>query len=391
MEGTTTILTKMDDEVAAFLSMPAGVAKNIQYYGSFNQRGITESNIVTDTPDGKIYYSWRVCKIKKNNQSFYLRAQDKVGFTVEPNGKMNIWYGKTIHNIVDLTSILTHLKIDWLTSNLYMTNFMTKTILGKIIVGKITNPEDLFKAVVKSNRLKCSHSLLRQVTTDINLSKIDILRASQIAEDLNHWLEYKKQLKDNVSIITQDMSDLEQQALILNKKINYRWSVKRVQEVHKEWTKLIMDEEMKTIEDVMIDDIHDLDVFTPKEYTLLKSKKEIFLEGKIMNHCIYTNYWNRIKDKRYLVYHIRKGEQEGTLGIHINLNDKTNSLSVDQIRSRHNASVTSDIVDEAKQFVSYLSKQIGNSLFFKNKRREYISGGGAFAAQHDDHFFMNPF
>lgn len=365
MEGTQTTLTKMEDDITEFLCMPPGIAKNIKYFnGGFNTRHVVESNIITDTPDGKIYYSQRICRIKKNKQAFYLKANNKVGFTVEPNGKISIWFGKNITHILELAIILKHLKIDWLINNLYMTNFITKTILGKIIIGKITNPEDLFKAIVKSNRLKCSPNLLREVATSTNFSKIDLVKASVIAEDLNHWLDYKKRITEEYNLNKQDMIDLETQALILEKKINYNWSNKRMQSMHTEWTKLIMDEEMKEMQDVTIEDIYTLDEFTPKEYTLLKTNKEVFLEGKMMNHCIYTNYWRRIYVKEYLVYHINKNGEEATLGININVNN----ITLDQIRSKHNSSVSAGIKEEAENFVKLLSKKVNSISFFKHTK-----------------------
>lgn len=356
----------MEDDVTAFLSMPPGVAKNIKYFnGGFNTRHVVESNIITNTPDGKIYYSQRICRIKKNKQAFYLKSNDKVGFTVEPNGKMSIWFGKNITHITEIGLIFKNLKIDWLpSSDLSVTNFITKTILGKIIVGKITNPEDLFKAIVKSNRLKCSPNLLRQVATSINFSKLDLMKAAVIAEDLNHWLEYKKRIHQDYTWNRQDMADLEDQALILEKKINYNWSTKRVQSMHTEWTKLIMAEEMKDMQDVTIEDIHTLDEFTPKEYTLLKTKKEVFLEGKIMNHCIYTNYWRRIYFKEYLVYHINKNGEEATLGINVSVND----IRLDQVRSKHNSCVSDDIKEEAENFVKLLSEKVTSISFFKDSK-----------------------
>jgi hypothetical protein len=37
-----------------------------------------------------------------------------------------------------------------------------------------------------------------------------------------------------------------------------------------------------------------------------------------MNHCLFTNYWNRIRNKTYLAYHIEVNGHESTLGMWFN-------------------------------------------------------------------------
>ena len=52
----------------------------------------------------------------------------------------------------------------------------------------------------------------------------------------------------------------------------------------------------------------------------LNTEKEVFLEGTNMHHCLYNCYWNRIKSKDYIAFHMSVPE-DCTFSFKV-LNDK---------------------------------------------------------------------
>ena len=42
---------------------------------------------------------------------------------------------------------------------------------------------------------------------------------------------------------------------------------------------------------------------------LLSTEREVFTEGMEMHHCVYTNYWHRIKEHKYLAFSFEAAER----------------------------------------------------------------------------------
>jgi len=241
---------------------------------------------------------------------------------------------------------------NWLNTSMYQ--FMTKTIVEKMLAGKITNNLDVIKEYVKVMRLKCSPALLLKlfITDDNRLSKTDFLREASVAKDINHLIEHLLNPNDQRGrIIFQDMV---KEAQILEKKIDYKWSHSRLVEEHKAWTEQIMQIEIDTLDNTTIPDIERFDRYTPDNFKLLKTQKEVFYEGKTMKHCVYTAYWPSIKNGSYLAYHIEQNGEEATLGVNV-YEDK---IVYNQCYSRYNGNISSALKLTVMQFVENLNEQV---------------------------------
>jgi hypothetical protein len=340
-------------EFADFMAMPDGLAKNVHYYNNIQGRNFSEASITKK--DGCIYYAANVFKVVKSTKSsYYVKRVTKDGFTIDQKGKLNVWFNKSIFQIPHMVDVFKYFNFNWFSEKLYP--FVTKGIFEKMIAGKITNNTDVCKAYIKVMRLNCSPSLFLQLFTgDSMISKADFLRQTSVAKDVNHFIEYimsttKENSRDKYHIL----QDMIKEAQILEKKIDFTWSLNRVKEEHKKWTEEIMQVEIDGLDDQVIPNIERFDRYTPKQFKLLKTQKEVFYEGRMMKHCVYTAYWNTIKNNNYLAYHVEFNGEEATLGVYI---DK-DCIRYNQCYTRYNGAISNTMSTLVKQFVEELNEQV---------------------------------
>jgi hypothetical protein len=259
-----------------------------------------------------------------------------------------VWFGKNIFEIPGIIQVFKHMNLNWLNTKLMP--YVTKGIAEKLLNGKITNNMELVKAYIKVMRLNCSPKLLYNTIEAGNYNKQVVLLMMSVAKDQNHFLEYCVSV-DPEKQTSYFLMDLVKQAQILDKKIDYTWSSKRLHEEHQAWTKEIMEVEVRDMEDVVAKHTLNFTEFTRPGFTLLTTKKEIFAEGKSMNHCLYTNYWSSINNGNYLAYHIDFFGEQATLGCYI-----SDGISFNQCYGYANQAVSGDLKAYATKFVEELNQ-----------------------------------
>ena len=329
-----------DVELKDFISMENGTAKNILYYRTLINRKFTESNICKK--DGKIYYSVVDLGVKKSKYSYYITKANKNGFTIDEKGKLTVWYNKNIFQIPYIVDVFSYFNFNWLSEKLYP--YVTKGIFEKMIAGKITNNTEVIKAYFKAMHINASPALFIKLIESSGIAKQEFLRTAAVAKDVNHYMDY-----DRVHIL----HDMIQEALVLDEKIDFKWSTNRLREVHKEWTEKIMEAEINTTDDNVLEHVAKFDKYTPEGFKLLKTQREVFYEGSNMKHCVYTAYWESIKRGSYLAYHVTLGEEEATLGVNIYGED----IVYNQCYTRYNQGVSVNMQVKVKAFVEELNEQ----------------------------------
>lgn len=347
-----TILLDIPQNVKDFIAMPDGIYKNI-CFKNFKGNSWNECNVVEK--EGKLFYSSCNITIRCNKGKYWLSPKDKKGFTFDGK-KVNVWFGGSVDKLEYFHLLFTHLKKEWVNKD-YLYTYITKSSLEKILKGAITNPIDLLKHFLKYTRIKASPQILYNVIKDKLIFKQRFLRAAYTAKNVNHLLEAHL---NNIPFAEHILSDCIEQCHILGKQIDFKWSAKRLQEEHTKWTKEIMSYEIKAMEDEIIPN-HHLIINIPAEFELLSTKKRIFEEGKIMNHCLYTNYYNSIKNNAYLAFHVSFQGEEATLGIRWN----TDNILFDQLYTYYNKSVS----PEMKQFCMEFCVQ--NKESFKKEQKSF--------------------
>ena len=123
------------------------------------------------------------------------------------------------------------------------------------------------------------------------------------------------------------VADAVDLALQLNKKVNFSWSRNKFQDINVQWSRELM---RKDIEKRNPKDIYKNKELI-KDAKLLSSERDVFEEGMIMHHCVYTNYWRLIESGKYVALHLDSTVNSLgiTLGVQVmyDYNNKDNIIS----------------------------------------------------------------
>lgn len=123
------------------------------------------------------------------------------------------------------------------------------------------------------------------------------------------------------------VADAVDLALQLNKKVNFSWSRNKFRDINVQWSRELM---RKDIEKRNPQDIYKNKELI-KDAKLLSSERDVFEEGMIMHHCVYTNYWRLIESGKYIALHLDSTVNSLgiTLGIQVmyDYNNKDNIIS----------------------------------------------------------------
>lgn len=123
------------------------------------------------------------------------------------------------------------------------------------------------------------------------------------------------------------VADAVDLALQLNKKVNFNWSSNKFRDINVQWSRELM---RKDIEKRNPKDIYKNKELI-KDAKLLSSERDVFEEGMIMHHCVYTNYWRLIESGKYIALHLDSTVNSLgiTLGVQVmyDYNNKDNIIS----------------------------------------------------------------
>lgn len=125
--------------------------------------------------------------------------------------------------------------------------------------------------------------------------------------------DYKK-VVENLDLKVWDrdlLRDTIDQAKALDRKIKAEWSSRKLSDIHGRWTREIQDLKARncSTEPVWLNFPS-----LPEGVRLINSERECADEGSTMHHCIYTNYWYYIKDKKYVALHVTDIDGDYTIG-----------------------------------------------------------------------------
>lgn len=322
----TTILSGEDhlQRKDNILNQPEPIKRMLYHQGKIETFMYCSKN-ETDT---HIY--WSVSEMKprfENNMLFYTR-KSKGGITYDKAKKsIKIWFGHkfvTLHYAVRL-DLFKHFDCEWAleVGDALSSNFSV-SIINRILKKRITNPRDLCKAYIKTSYFR---------TLDISVEMFyQTFCKKEHGNRLRSPIAYKSYFlyatnpNEVFAMIQNDrhgemfdsygeFSDLVNQAAILNRKYNPKWSKIRRNEEHIAWTKEIMELELKTLPRKDYEYEGSFPVVEGIE--IITNNIDLFAEGKVMSHCVYTNYAKQVEDKSYFVLRFNYEGQRATIGINM--------------------------------------------------------------------------
>lgn len=352
MEYQNINLEEIPDYSNKLFSMESGPKRNLYFDKHCKDRVWSEASIVYK--DGKIHLRQCMCKIKPNKSSYYVYRSESHGLTIYEDLRVRVWFGQHITQISDkyVDNLLKELKLDWFPMSFIQ--LLSTSLLQRMIRKKITNPIDFCSAWLKQNKIKASPKLTYKLfcnssdstynTKSLTVLKKQLIKYSTVAENHESLIQNWDNIKNEHTL-----DDMIKQAQILEKKINFAWSDRKMQDVHTRWTTQLMELEHADMEDSIVTYKFELPP-VPDNFQLLTSKKEVFIEGSTMKHCIYTNYWNTIESGKYLAYRITDEEgNTATLGVSYNPFGRY-QLTYDQCYTRYNRTPSTSIVNQVKKW-----------------------------------------
>lgn len=309
---------------------------------------------------------------------FYTKIDSSRGMTYnKKTKKFTVWGKKRVANELNLfKTLLSYMGIDWFLKlkdydsykNINTSSVLTKTISEKIVNGKIKNPEQLIKSYIKSSykQKNIPWKLVRNFLNNRDIShKFYDITLLNIFNHTTNPISALTRLT-NGSLDTEYLSllnDMFSQCFILNSKVNLSWSYKRLNEEHDKMTMELMEEELSSKDKTPIEYIGNVRLLDGM--TIINNELDAFKEANTMHNCIYTNYWNKISSRRYVVVKYVKNNVNYDIGIYLKGSAYFNKemAFIDQIQAIRNTRPPQEIIDEINEWF----KQEDVSEFFNNQ------------------------
>ena len=193
---------------------------------------------------------------------------------------------------------------------------LCSSVLRDILYGKITNPHDAIAAYGKKLGVKHLNNEVFKLSSRLSFSSTVILAVINPAQ-LKTCFEPLYQRIDDDYQYQRMFRDMIEQAYALEEHINLMWSDKRMNEQHNDWSRKLMKLTISTKSEEPVwsqDIVDDLAAFG---LLLRNTEQEVFEEGSVMHHCIYTNYWRDIKTKEYLALTVNLPGGPATIGMRL--------------------------------------------------------------------------
>lgn len=272
-------------------------------------------------------------------------------FFVKMNKAHKFLYKKETGNIISMyrrelmmKDLCTLARFDWLKNEYENRHIheqvLSNSIMRDILLGKLTNAEDIVKRYLKTLKLKNIHwkSYVQYLWADCSYP-INWLQHS--TTDVNMAMEVLSEGEEKLDIF----NDMVIQALMLSVKVNPKWSLKRMRQEHIQMTQTLMKDELKNKEQIPVYEEPPLINFDCK---LLNTEKDVFTEGCEMHHCIYTNYLKRIQNRTYIAFSFTSPERF-TLG----LKRTAEGFEYDQAYCRYDEPLDTKYMDTVNAFLSH--------------------------------------
>lgn len=310
------------------------------------------NRIEVSCKEGKWYMYHRATELKRRGRTFYPKTTLSMRLSII-NGKISTIKDLTWEHIERLQP-----RYEWLEqirTGRFGGTITNKTLLKEVLLGNITNPEAYYKWILKHTYRTDAipWKLFREYAqSPMRISIFDIIEATinpkltieayLRANDHSEW-RVRNLLED--SILT---------ALRLGEKINPQWSEKRLATEHQRHIEMI---QLRTIEAMDNNPAsHIFDAFDfPEEVKWLNTEGEVFKEASKMHHCLYSNYWSRIKKGDYVAFAVDHNGEHFTLGCRFN----GDFCLYDQAHTAYNGSVSHANMAWINDFIHDLDRFLG--------------------------------
>lgn len=311
-------------------------------------------------------------------KKIYYKTFDFYCFTFYKKNKKIKFFGTDINKASNvINAYFRFAKYDWyINMEQVYKNLLTKTVLERIMAGKITSEESYLKNVIKVSfggklyyrSMKAFFEHVKHVRIFYyNNGEISLLK--QIVNSVdnpNAFIDRMVNKKDINRDYIKIFQDTYKQYLIFNKKICWKWSINRLNDFHLKLARL----EMEMISEIRGNNKIEYDGQLPlpseAKCSLITNEKDAFMEGEEQSNCVYSNYWSQLTGKRYFILKCTYPER-ASVGISVikkSIHSKKPDLAyLNQIFAKYNKPVKL----ETKQiFENWLKNEDVQKFFVDN-------------------------
>ena len=203
-------------------------------------------------------------------------------------------------------------------------------VIKSILDGKITSQEDVWKAIANKS-YKNKHWKIVRFCKQHN---IPVLLLELGCKDWKAILDIKQE-------IPHVFTELLKKACVVGEKVSCKWSEKHMHEELERMNRTIKFLHVRSKDNTPVYHLSDINI----PFTIVNTEQEAFECGEMFHNCVYTNYWNEIKQYKYLVVH------DGIYCIGYQIINGGEDLLLDQIRTDHNRPVALEIQREINSLV----------------------------------------
>ena len=319
--------------------------KNLSYDQKLKYVGYAYKTITKlSATDDCVYYTCVEKRVGRRGKTFYPLSTTRESIYI---GKNEIRMRISDKGLIEFLYLL---GINWfkdINDTILSVLFRNKTIFRRLITNRIYNEETLYKSALGCVfQLKdISWKTVRKYYKWM-YGKDNWFRPLYISfVDLYHFTKNIDQTVDvlcSVGDSTSIYNDLLRSAIDLDEVVDFTWSPKRIAEEHKRQTETLMAKAISAKKEIPIYDTTGIQL----PFRLLNTEKDIFLEGKVMHHCLYNCYYGRITSHNYMAFHLGFPE-DCTLGVWM-YNGKP---TLNQIYKKYDERVTDETRKYAEDFI----------------------------------------
>jgi hypothetical protein len=255
----------------------------------------------------------------------FTRSTTQHGLTYNPAetvGKcITLWRGTAMTNVSSeaIIALLKSHQCEWA---LEFKSLFTKTLLARVLKGKLTNGEDLMRSYLKTSNLwksmQISHrapsmlKLMRANPTNGIMEYHDMLSHVNNVEATIDMLLGGKNLYEFSWYQTPHTEGIRRELNILGRKINSTWSLNRLNDEHTQMSRELRALELDTLESIDYAYSEPCPLLPGME--LIDNNKRLFEEGSVMNHCVYGYLQNAV-NRKVFHFHCTFGDMPFTLAV----------------------------------------------------------------------------